>query len=236
VGWISRPVVANRKLEFGPVGARSLLRQNHPGESTIRTMKTHPDHGQDVPMATTLDHLADSVTPIITRRIVLRAFVLLASWAIGLLVAAWIVPRISLSVPGFIVAVLAFAVTQAILSSSISKLPHRYASLLLGGTGLASTIMALTLASVLTHGLTIDGMPSWLAITVVVWLVTTIGAITLPELFIGAGPARPIPIPACTNGCTSVIHVETRHAARLLARNECHMSKDDGGSSDGRHA
>jgi hypothetical protein len=47
----------------------------------------------------------------------------------------------------------------------------------------------LILASVLTHGLAIDGMASWLATTVVVWLVTTIGAITLPELLIrdGAG-------------------------------------------------
>jgi uncharacterized membrane protein YvlD (DUF360 family) len=107
--------------------------------------------------------------------------VLLASWAIGLLVVAWIVPGVSLSVPGFIVAVVVFAVMQAILSLSILKLPHRYLSLLLGGTGLALTIAALALASTLTRGITIDGMASWLATTVVVWLVTTIGAITLPE-------------------------------------------------------
>ena len=117
----------------------------------------------------------------------LRTFVLLASWAIGLSVAAWIVPRVSLSVPGFIVAVAVFAVTEAILSVSILKLPHRYASLLLGGTGLALTIVALILASALTHGLSIDGMASWLATTVVVWLVTTIGAIALPELLISDG-------------------------------------------------
>jgi hypothetical protein len=113
--------------------------------------------------------------------------VLLAAWGIGLLVAAWIVPGVSLSVPGFIVAVLAFAVLQGILSSSILKLRREYASLLLGSTGLALTIVALILASILTHGVTLDGMPSWMATTVVVWLVTTIGAITLPELFIDAG-------------------------------------------------
>jgi hypothetical protein len=121
------------------------------------------------------------------RRILLRGVVLLASWAIGLLVAAWIVPGVSLSLPGFIVAVVVFAVTQAILSLSILKLPHRYASLLLGGIGLALTIVALIVASILTHGLTIDGMASWLATTVVVWLVTTIWAITLPELLIRDG-------------------------------------------------
>ncbi len=129
---------------------------------------------------------------IVTRQIILlRAFVLLASWAIGLLVAAWIVPRVSLSLPGFIVAVVIFAVTQAILSLSILKLPHRYASLLLGGTGLALTIVALILASVLTRGLTIDGMASWLATTVVVWLVTTIGAIPCPTCSSATRPARP---------------------------------------------
>jgi len=86
-----------------------------------------------------------------------------------------------------------FAVTQAILSLSILKLPHQYASLLLGGTGLALTIVALILASVFTRGLTIDGTASWLATTVVVWLVTTIGAITVPELLIRdrAGSTRP---------------------------------------------
>jgi hypothetical protein len=124
---------------------------------------------------------------VVTRQILLRAFVLLTSWAIGLLVAAWVVPRVSLSVPGFIVAVAVFAATQAIPSLSILKLPHRYASLLLGGTGLALTIVALILASVFTDGLTIDGIASWLATIVVVWLVTTIGAITLPELLIRDG-------------------------------------------------
>ncbi|WP_029113433.1 phage holin family protein [Mycobacterium sp. URHB0044] len=121
------------------------------------------------------------------RQIVFRAVLLLPSWAAGLVVAAWIVPGVSSSVPGFVIAVLVFAVTQAILSFSILKLPHRYASLLLGGTGLALTIIALILASTLTNGLTIDGTKSWLATTAVVWLVTTIGAITLPELLFRDG-------------------------------------------------
>jgi hypothetical protein len=103
------------------------------------------------------------------------------------MVAAWVVPGVSLSVPGFTVAVVVFAVTQAILSLPILKLPHRYASLFLWSTGLALTIVALILASVLTHGLTIDGMGSWLATMIVVWLMTTIWAITLPELLIRDG-------------------------------------------------
>lgn len=120
--------------------------------------------------------------PLAMRRTLRWSIALLASWAIGLLVAAWIVPGVSLSGPGFIVAVLAFAVTQGTLSVCIVNVPREYALLLLGGTGLALTIVTLILASVLTHGITIDGTPSWLATTVVVWLVTTIGAISVPEL------------------------------------------------------
>ena len=122
-------------------------------------------------------------TLIAMRQILLRAVVLLGWWAIGLLVAAWVVPGVSVSVSGFVVAVVLFSVAQATLSLFIVKLPHGYASLLLGGTGLALTLVALILAAELTHGLTINGIASWAATTVVVWLVTTIGAISLPDVF-----------------------------------------------------
>ncbi|MGO9382955.1 MAG: hypothetical protein ACLP4W_12900 [Mycobacterium sp.] len=118
------------------------------------------------------------------KQILLRAAVLLGSWAIGLLVAAWVVPGISVSASGFIVAVVLFSAAQTTLSLLILKLPRAYASLLLGGTGLVLTLVALGLASVLTHGLTIRGAASWLAATIVVWLVTTVGAISLPEALV----------------------------------------------------
>ncbi|MEB3982283.1 hypothetical protein OQ968_13520 [Mycobacterium sp. 663a-19] len=122
------------------------------------------------------------------RQILLRAVVLLAPWAIGLLVAAWVVPGVSVTASGFIVAVVLFSVSQAILSLWILKLPRAYASLLLGATGLALTIVALGLATQFTHGITIGGAASWVATTVVVWLVTTVGAISLPETLV-RGPA-----------------------------------------------
>ena len=118
------------------------------------------------------------------RQILFRAVLLLAWWAIGLLVAAWVIPGVSLSASGFIVAVVLFSAAQATLSLLIVKLPRAYASLLLGGTGLALTLVALILASALTHGLTFHGAASWVATTVVVWLVTTIGAISLPEVLV----------------------------------------------------
>jgi hypothetical protein len=118
------------------------------------------------------------------RQILPRAVVLLGWWAIGLLVAAWVVPHVSVSVSGFVVAVASFSVAQAIMSLLIMRLPRGYASLLLGGTGLVLTLGALSLASVWTDGLTIGGAASWIAATIVVWLVTTVGAILLPDTLI----------------------------------------------------
>ena len=118
------------------------------------------------------------------RQILLRAVVLLVSWAIGLGVAAWVVPGVSVSASGFVIAVVLFTAAQATLSLLIVKLPRAYASLLLGGTGLVLTLVALILASALTHGLTIHGFASWVATTIVVWLVTTVGAISLPEVLV----------------------------------------------------
>jgi Mycobacterial 4 TMS phage holin, superfamily IV len=117
-------------------------------------------------------------------RLLLRAAVFLGSSAIGLLVAAWLVPGVSVSVVGFITAVVVFTLAQAILSPFIFKMASRYASAFLGGIGLVSTLVALILAAALTHGLSIRGIGSWLAATLVVWLVTALATLLLPLLIV----------------------------------------------------
>ena len=115
-------------------------------------------------------------------RFLLRTAVFLGSAAIGLLVAAWLVPGVSVRPAGFIVAVVIFAAAQAILSPFFLKMASRYASAFIGGIGLVSTLAALLLASVFTHGLSIRGIGSWVAATVVVWLVTALATLLLPML------------------------------------------------------
>ncbi|OMC39885.1 hypothetical protein A5740_26050 [Mycobacterium sp. GA-1841] len=113
-------------------------------------------------------------------RFLLRIAIFLGASAIGLLVAAWLVPGVSVSAWGFITAVVIFSVAQAVLSPFFLKMATRYASAFLGGIGLVSTLVALILASVFTHGLSISGIGSWIAATVVVWLVTAV----LPALLL----------------------------------------------------
>ena len=112
----------------------------------------------------------------------MSAAVFLASAAIGLLVASLLIPGVSVSISGFLTAVVIFAVAQAILSPFFLKMASRYASAFLGGIGLISTLAALILASVLTNGLAIRGIGSWIAATVVVWLVTALATLVLPVL------------------------------------------------------
>jgi hypothetical protein len=117
-------------------------------------------------------------------RLLLNTLVFLGSAAIGLLAADRLVSGVSVSWRGFVVAVVVFALAQAVLSPFIAKMASRYASAFLGGIGLVSTFVALLLASVLTHGLSIRGAGSWVAATVVVWLVTAIATLLLPLLVV----------------------------------------------------
>jgi hypothetical protein len=117
-------------------------------------------------------------------RLLLRTAIFLGSAAIGLLVAAALVPGVSVSVSGFVTAVVIFSVAQAILSPFFLKMASRYATAFLGGIGLVSTLAALILASVLTHGVSIRGIGSWVGATIVVWLVTALATLLLPVLII----------------------------------------------------
>lgn len=117
-------------------------------------------------------------------RLLLNTLVFLGSAAIGLLAADRLVSGVSVSWRGFVVAVVVFALAQAILSPFIAKMASRYASAFLGGIGLVSTFVALLLASVLTHGLSIRGAGTWVAATVVVWLVTAVATLLLPLLVV----------------------------------------------------
>ena len=51
---------------------------------------------------------------------------------------------------------------------------------------LVSTLLALILASVLTHGVSITGLSSWATATIVVWLVTALATVILGKLIVPA--------------------------------------------------
>lgn len=113
-------------------------------------------------------------------RFMIRAAIFLATAALGLLAAALILPDFQLSLSGLLVAIIVFALAQSVLAPFIFKMARRYAPALVGGIGLVSTFVALLIASLVGGGLAITGIGTWILGTLIVWIVTALGAWLLP--------------------------------------------------------
>ncbi|MBN0038840.1 phage holin family protein [Cellulosimicrobium cellulans] len=95
--------------------------------------------------------------------------------AVGLLVASSLFDGVTVHASGFVLAVLIFAVAQAVLAPFVFNVARRYASAILGGIGLVSTFLALWVATLVGDGLEISGASTWIGVTVVVWLIGALG-------------------------------------------------------------
>lgn len=117
-------------------------------------------------------------------RILLRAAVFLGSAALGLIVAALLIPAVSLSPSGFILAVGVFAVVQSALTPLTGRIASRWAPVLVGGVGIISTLLALAVASLVPGGVQISTPAGWLLAALVVWLVTGLASLALSFLLL----------------------------------------------------
>jgi hypothetical protein len=104
------------------------------------------------------------------RRLLLNLVVFLGSAAIGLAIAAAVLDSFSITATSFIVDVVIFAVLQLVLSRLIPR------HLVLGAVGLASTFVALLLTNLISSGLTIKGVGTWILATLIVWVVTMLAS------------------------------------------------------------
>lgn len=106
----------------------------------------------------------------------------LAASAVGLIVAAWLLPGVVLTLTGFVVAVCIFTAAKVILGPLVFKLSFKYARALTGGIALVTTFVGLLVTSWLTSGLTIIGASTWVMATIIVWLFSVIATLVLPLL------------------------------------------------------
>lgn len=103
-------------------------------------------------------------------RLLIRLGIFLAAAAVGLLLAALLVPAFHLHWAGFVVAIVVFAVAQAGIEWLVRKLFDRSAPAVAGVAGLISTFLALLLASLVSDGVSFDGVGAWILAAVVVWV------------------------------------------------------------------
>lgn len=117
-----------------------------------------------------------------------RSLMYVVSAGIGLIVADLLLDGFQIQWDrwwGFVVCILIFALLQSILSPWASKLADRYAPVLMGGIGIFSTLIALIVVVLLPiGGLRIVDVTGWLLGAVIVWLITALGSLLLPLIFL----------------------------------------------------
>jgi putative membrane protein len=118
---------------------------------------------------------------------ILRVLLAAAANAVTLLVAAALFDRISVDAVTFLVAVAIFTAAALVVKPIAERLAGEYASSVTWVAGLATTYLALLITDVLSRGLSIEGIGTWIMGTIVVWIGTLIYDIVDDRLIAGVG-------------------------------------------------
>jgi uncharacterized membrane protein YvlD (DUF360 family) len=115
-------------------------------------------------------------------RFLVRTAIALVGNAFGLIVASLVFDGFSIDVTGFVVSLILFTVASALLTPFLADAMRRGRSnsAAVGGVALISTFLALLATDLLTDGLSIDGIGTWIGSTVVVWLASVLAVFVLP--------------------------------------------------------
>ncbi len=104
--------------------------------------------------------------------------------AIGLLVAAWILPDMSMDGLSLVMAVLIFTVVEVIAQPLLRKIAVKNVEALVGSVALVTTFVGLLVTEIFSDGMDINGLSTWFFATVIVWLAALLAAIILPALLL----------------------------------------------------
>jgi uncharacterized membrane protein YvlD (DUF360 family) len=115
-------------------------------------------------------------------RLIVRLLVVVAANAVGLLVAAALLDGMELDAGGFVLALIIFTVVFALMTPFLASQLRNRRSAALGGVSLLATFVALLVTDLLSDGLSIEGVGTWIAATVIVWLASLLAAFILPFL------------------------------------------------------
>ena len=115
-------------------------------------------------------------------RLLVRLLVVVAANAVGLLVAAALLDGMRLDAAGFILALIIFTVVFALMTPFLASQLRNRRSAALGGVSLIATFVALLFTDLLSDGLSIEGIGTWIAATVIVWVASLLAAFILPFL------------------------------------------------------
>ena len=100
--------------------------------------------------------------------------------AIALVVASILLAGFTINGLAFVVAVCIFTASTAILEPLITKIALQNAPYLLGGIALVTTFVGLLVTTLVTNGLSITGISTWVVATLIIWIATVVASLVLP--------------------------------------------------------
>ena len=115
-------------------------------------------------------------------RFVVRTLIALVANAIGLIVAAIVLDDVHLDATSFVVAVVIFTVVFALLQPFLAVQLRRMGPGMLGTVSLIATLVSLIVTDLLSDGLSISGVLTWILAALIVWLVALVATLLLPFL------------------------------------------------------
>ena len=116
------------------------------------------------------------------KRFLAQTALLLLANAIALLVAAMFLHGFAINARGFIVAVGIFTASTVVLEPLISRFARQSAPVLMGGIALVTTFVGLLVTTLLTSGLSITSIGTWVLATLIIWIATVVASLVLPRL------------------------------------------------------
>lgn len=115
-------------------------------------------------------------------RFLIRMLIAVVANAVGLLIAAAVLGGVHMSAGSFFVDVIIFTIVFALMQPFLVSQFRRGNSAALGGVALIATLIALIVTDLVSDGFSIDGVGTWIAATVIVWLGGLLAAFILPFL------------------------------------------------------
>ena len=99
--------------------------------------------------------------------------------AIALILATLFLSEMTLDGPGFIIAVVIYTATAALIEPLVRQIAVKNMAIL-GSTALVATLVSLIVTTILGDGLRISGLVTWVLAVVIVWLVALVARLLLP--------------------------------------------------------
>ena len=100
--------------------------------------------------------------------------------AIGILVAAKMLPGFSIDLWSTIVVAIVFTVIVVVMTPLLVKISIKHVPQMSGGVALVAILVGLIGTNMLSDGLTITGMSTWILAPLIIWIVSLIAGLVLP--------------------------------------------------------